>query len=427
MGRKNIVTHLNVFLNSSHIGILTKQSSGAITFRYTDEWVENGYKISLSLPLADKFFSGEKASFYFDNLLPDNKSILEAIARKFGAKSIKQFDLLHKIGKECVGALSFFDEAETPHFTKKMRVRSLKEEDIAKRILGLSSDNPLGMDEGDFRLSLGGAQEKMALLKREGKWYEPKGQTPTSHIIKKKMGLLLGGIDFDKSVDNELICLLLAKRFGIKTCNASIETFMTEKILCIERFDREWKDHFLYRIPQEDFCQALGLSPQRKYERDGGPSIQAMMKILETSNNADQDRKMFFKTVMFNDLIYNTDGHAKNFSLFLTRIGFALTPMYDLLSAHFIYPQNQQRSLSLRSSLSVNYKYIYSEISLDDWKIEASKCKLSSSVFQEICEELSLHISQLPALMNDVKKEIDWEQFTLISDGILRRAKSLGI
>ncbi|MGE3609138.1 MAG: HipA domain-containing protein [Bacteriovoracaceae bacterium] len=395
MGRKKLVQTLKVFLNDKEVGQLIKQANGAIEFCYSDKWVEEGYAISLSLPLAERVFRGEKASFYFDNLLSDNKKILELIAKKFQAESTKQFDILHSIGKDCVGALSFYDEGESFIGFKKMKVKALTDEQIAHRIKNLATDNPLGMDDGDFRISLAGAQEKMALLNWKNTWYEPQGSTPTSHILKKKIGQILGAVDFSSSVENEWACLQIAEQLGLKTCKAEILNFEDEQVLCLERFDRVWIDNLLRRVPQEDLCQALGVSPQLKYERDGGPSIFQIMELLKRSNNASLDRKNLFKLAMVNDLLHNTDGHAKNVSIYVFREGFALTPMYDMMSAHFLMKEHQERYDSLRSSWSVNGKFKFKEVTLEDWEKEASMCDLTKEVFEEICHELNGAIKKI--------------------------------
>jgi serine/threonine-protein kinase HipA len=428
MGRKKIVQNLKVYLGQNQIGALTKNTDGSILFEYDEEWIRRGYAISLSLPLADRVFAGARASFYFDNLLPDNKTVLQAIARKFGAPSERSFDLLSAIGHECVGALSFYHSNEVPEF-KKVEMRAIGANEIAERLRGLSRGNPLGMDDGDFRLSLAGAQEKMALLHYPQKksWFVPKGATPTTHILKRAIGILFEGtrepIDFNKSVDNEWICLYLARLCGIRTPNASIETFDDQRVICVERFDRVWKDKQLIRIPLEDLCQATGNSPLLKYERNGGPSLKKMMDILATSNNSEDDRKLLFKTALFNDLIYNTDGHAKNFSIFHTRAGFALTPLYDLLSAHFLSETHPSVYLKQRSSLSINGKYVFQEIDYDDWKKEAEKCGLNDDVFQQIVDELKACIPQLKIPANDYPADLDLNHLELILNGIRKRAK----
>jgi len=427
MGRKKITQNLKVYLGKHRIGSLTKRSDGSIVFEYEEDWIRKGYAISLSLPLADRIFIGEKASFYFDNLLPDNKTVLEAIARKFEAPSDRPFDLLSAIGHECVGALSFFHLDENPKFGK-MQMRTIGVAEIAKRLRGLSRDNPLGMDDGDFRLSLAGAQEKMALFHypRKKTWFEPKGTTPTTHILKRSIGTLYEGtrdsVDFSKSVDNEWICLYLARLCGIPTPSASIEIFEDQRVFCVERFDRAWNDQQLIRIQQEDFCQATNTSPLLKYERNGGPSLQKMMHLLSSSNNAEDDRKLLFKTVLFNDLIYNSDGHAKNFSLFHIRKGFALTPMYDLLSAHFLSEKHPNFYSKQRGSLFINGKEFFHEIGYEDWKKEAKNCGLSDAIFNQIVSELKKCVLQLGVPPNGRPDSLDLDHLELILNGIRRRA-----
>jgi serine/threonine-protein kinase HipA len=430
MGRKKMVQQLKIYLGRHPIGSLTKRTDGSILFEYEKHWIDNGYAISLSLPLADRTFIGEKASFFFDNLLPDNKIVLKAIARKFEAPSERSFDLLSAIGHDCVGALSFFHADENPEF-EKMQMRTIQADEIATRLRGLSRNNPLGMDDGDFRLSLAGAQEKMALLHypEEKAWFEPKGATPTTHILKRPIGTIYEGthepIDFSKSVDNEWVCLYLARLCGIPTPPASIEIFEDQRVFCVKRFDRTWKDKRLIRIPQEDFCQATGTSPLLKYERNGGPSMKKMMHILSSSNNSEDDRKLLFKTAFFNDLIYNSDGHAKNFSLFHVRSGFALTPMYDLLSAHFLSKTHPNFYSKQKNSLFINGKEFFHEIGYEDWKQEAKKCGLSDAVFSQIVCELQECVPKLTIPTHARPASLDLEHLELILEGIRRRAEQV--
>jgi serine/threonine-protein kinase HipA len=427
MSSRQKTQSLHVFLSSHFVGTLSRHPNGAIEFAYSENWINTGFSISLSLPLLKKKFVGEEASFYFDNLLPDNKTILLAIAQKFKTKSEKQFDILQAIGRDCIGALSFYDEPmDKIDFLNKLKIRPLSNSDIERKIKNLAFDSPLGMDSHDFRISLAGAQEKMALLLWKGSWYEPKGQTPTSHIIKKKMGRVLEGIDCSQSVDNEHISLMISKQaFNMNTCESFISTFNSQRVLCIKRFDRVWKDNFLFRIPQEDMCQALGISPIQKYERDGGPSIQSIMHLLENSNNAKSDRINLFKTAMINDLLFNTDGHAKNISIYRVRKGYALTPFYDLLSAHFIFEQDSKLYENLRSSWSVNKKFKYSQISLSDWNQEAIDSNLTQDEFEEILTDLSSGIKKVDSVT--FSKDVDLKILKSIQTGLKRRANVLGL
>jgi len=150
MGRKKKIKILDVYLNGVMVGILRKQTNGSISFKYGDEWLQDGFAISNSLPLQENEYQGEVVFRYLDNLLPDNDDIKKLIATKFGAESIRPFDMLATIGKDCVGALSFLSEELPSDFNFEMKHSPLSKAEIAKRIKSLGKTNPLGMDTADF-------------------------------------------------------------------------------------------------------------------------------------------------------------------------------------------------------------------------------------------------------------------------------------
>lgn len=424
MGRDSKKIKLKVYSYKKFVGTLTKAPDSSISFQYENDWIDdkNCFAISTSLPLSIKPFYGEEVSFYFDNLLPDSQKIRRAVAEKFGAASTRHFDLINVIGKDCVGSLMFLHVDEELPDLSKMKVTLLNEKSIAEKIRGLEFDSPLGMQEGDFRLSLAGAQEKMALTYYRNNWYEPKSFTPTSHIMKKKMANIMGKYDFSSSIDNEWICLWLCRKFGIKSANAKIEEFEDQKIISVERFDRFWHKKIIYRIPQEDMCQALGVSSLNKFERSRGPSIKDFMDILLSSISADEDRKDLFKAVIFYDLLHNTDAHAKNFSLMLTKHGYKLTPMYDVLSAHFLRDQDKEYHSNLKSVLSVNGKFQYKEITKYDWYQEAKNCDLNKEVVDEIFNELRSSLNEFKFEDSELDEKLDHKNLTTILEGLKERA-----
>lgn len=152
--------------------------------------------------------------------------------------------------------------------------------------------------ESRARNSLAGAQEKTALLWYQDRWQRPLGSTPTSHIFKLPIGRIeQNNIDLSESCENEWLCLRIAKAFGFPVAHAELATVGQKKVLIVERFDRRWsRDGWLMRLPQEDFCQALGVAPALKYESHGGPGIADAMKLLLGSRLATPDREMFFKS-----------------------------------------------------------------------------------------------------------------------------------
>ena len=146
--------------------------------------------------------------------------------------------------------------------------------------------------DDDFRVSLAGAQEKDAFLRWDGKWMKPRGATPTTHIFKLPLGLVGGRqADFSTSVDNEWLCLRLLKAYGLPTARARIATFGKQRVLVVERFDRAASSDGtrLFRLVQEDFCQATGTSPLVKYENEGGPGLKQLFTLVQQSLDAERD------------------------------------------------------------------------------------------------------------------------------------------
>lgn len=145
-------------------------------------------------------------------------------------------------------------------------------EDIGEMLRSLATA-PLGIgDDDDFRISIAGAQEKTALLRRDGRWFKPVGMAATTHILKPQIGQLPNGVDLSNSVENEYLWLKLMNALGVPAAQAEIAEFGGRRTLIVERFDRRWaKDGRLLRIPQEDCCQALSVPPTRKYQLGGGP------------------------------------------------------------------------------------------------------------------------------------------------------------
>ncbi|PND98771.1 serine/threonine protein kinase, partial [Escherichia coli] len=256
------------------------------------------------------------------------------------AKSRQPFDLLSEIGRDSVGAVTLIPEDETV-MCPIMAWEKLTEARLEEVLTAYKADIPLGMirEENDFRISVAGAQEKTALLRIGNDWCIPKGITPTTHIIKLPIGEIRqpnATLDLSQSVDNEYYCLLLAKELGLNVPDAEIIKAGRVRALAVKRFDRRWNTErtVLLRLPQEDMCQTFGLPSSVKYESDGGPGIAQIMAFLMGSSEALKDRYDFMKFQVFQWLIGATDGHAKNFSVFIQAGGsYRLTPFYDIISA----------------------------------------------------------------------------------------------
>jgi len=205
--------------------------------------------------------------------------------------------------------------------------------------------------DDEFRISITGAQEKTALLSMGDQWYRPHHATPTTHILKLPLGIV-GNFrsDFSHSVENEWFCARLLQAFGLPVAETQMANFGEQKVLVVTRFDRRWfgvdaqaaaargftppPEAWIARLPQEDFCQATGRSPLQRYEAEGGPSMNEILRTLAGSEHADIDCADFALAQLAFWLLAATDGHGKNFSMHHRAGGFySLTPLYDVLSA----------------------------------------------------------------------------------------------
>lgn len=357
MARRRAHIPLNVFLNGRLVGVLRRETSGAIDFRYDQQWLtwESTFPISLSLPLREDRYIGAPVISVFDNLLPDSEPIRRRVAERVGAGGTDAYSMLMALGRDCVGALQFLPDGVDPGPAGKIEGKFIDEAEVTKLIQNLATA-PLGVGEDDdFRISIAGAQEKTALLRRDGKWYKPVGTTATTHILKPQIGRLPNGIDLSNSVENEYFCLKLLSAFGVSTANAEIAEFRGRRTLIVERFDRRWTtDKRLLRLPQEDCCQALSIPPTRKYQSEGGPGMKDILELLKGSDTPTDDLATFMRANIVFWLLGATDGHAKNFSLFLSPGGrFRLTPLYDVISAQPSLDTNQIQRKKFKIAMSV--------------------------------------------------------------------------
>lgn len=355
MGRARHYDPLFVALNGRLVGTLERASTGAMSFAYDAGWLayERAIPVSLSLPLRKRRYIGEPVIAFFDNLLPDNDDIRRKVAERVGAGGTDAYSLLSQIGRDCVGALQFVSDPEEivpPELPQSLPLRENEVADIMRNL----ATAPLGMDKRDFRISIAGAQEKTALLWDNG-WCLPVGMTPTTHIIKPQIGKLPNGLDMSASVENEHFCLTLCRELGLEAAATEIHDFEDVRVLAVERFDRlKTRDNRLLRIPQEDFCQALSVPPSQKYNVNNGPGILECLALLEGSDYADQDRRAFMKAQIVFWLMGATDGHAKNFSVFLTPGGrYRMTPLYDVLSTQPDYDAHRMRRREYKLAMAV--------------------------------------------------------------------------
>ncbi|UWZ85881.1 type II toxin-antitoxin system HipA family toxin [Occallatibacter riparius] len=423
---------LNVFLNSRLVGQLRRDVSGAISFKYDQSWLEWEFvmPVSLSLPLRAQTYSGAPVIAVFDNLLPDNDDLRRQIAARTHAEGTDAYSLLGAIGHDCVGALQFLPQNIEPLPAGSVQGDPVSNDEIALIIENLAAA-PLGISEDEsFRISIAGAQEKTAFLYRDRKWYKPRGTTATTHIFKPSIGMLPNGMDLTSSVENEYFCLKVVAALGIEAAQPQIMTFGKRTVLVVERFDRRWTaDERLLRLPQEDCCQALSISPTRKYQAHGGPGIVQILQLLRGSDDAPADQRAFLKANIIFWLMGATDGHAKNFSVFLRPGGrFRLTPLYDVISAQPSVDSKQLlwKNFSLAMSFGTKPHYKMRQIAPRHFFQTADEAGMGKEVVPSIIEELRAEAErEIDRVNADLPQNFPVAVADSISNGIRRRLRIL--
>jgi serine/threonine-protein kinase HipA len=371
---------------------------------YFDEWIrdEQSRPLSLSLPFlpGNAPHQGQVVTDYFDNLLPDSDAIRRRLARRHRVGGTDAFQLLAKLGRDCVGAIQVLPEDEAPSDIHGINGEPLNVAAVAQQLRNTTSDQALGQHDHDedLRLSIAGAQEKTALLRLDGQWVRPRGSTPTTHILKLPLGLVgHRQADMRTSVENEWLCSKIMAAYEIPIARCEIEHFEDQKALVVERFDRTPSSDgsWIIRLPQEDLCQATATSPLRKYQSDGGPGIAHIMNLLLGSDSAEQDRNNFFKTQIIFWVLAATDGHAKNFSIAHLPGGhYRATPIYDVLSSHPVIgkgmnqipPHKVKLAMAVRGS--TNY-YLIDKIQRRHWIAQAQKVGLGAAAAEQLMEKVT--------------------------------------
>ncbi len=351
---------LTVLLEGKPVGNVERLASGALRLRYND-----GYRgestatlLSASMPPAQELHGDARITPWLWGLLPDNADVLTRWGRNFGVSVSSPFPLLGThVGHDCAGAVQFC----TPDHADDLLNRPgditwLSEAEIASRLRTLRADSTSWLGPGfTGQFSLGGAQAKTALhhvaATGRGRWGAPTGSVPTTHILKPAM------VGFQDQHINEHLCLAAARALGLPAADTRIETFEDESAIVVERFDRSTRNGELVRVHQEDLCQALSVSPARKYQSDGGPTPGQIAELIRSTipgRDAETDVWRFTDALAFNWLIAGTDAHAKNYSLLLAGNQIRLAPLYDIAS---ILPYDDTSGYKVKLAMKVGDDY----------------------------------------------------------------------
>ncbi|MDA8136732.1 MAG: type II toxin-antitoxin system HipA family toxin [Desulfobacteraceae bacterium] len=333
---------MNVFFGQIRIGSLSINSRRQFLFEYSRQWLESveAFRISVSLPLQEGAFPHDTVKSFFSNLLPES-AVRKLVSKQLGISDKNDFMLLKRIGGECAGAISILPEPEMPESPDQYQYLPLSDEQLTDIIAQIPRRPLLAGREG-IRMSLAGAQEKLALFYKEPDFYIPMNGAPSNVILKPAMA------HFQGSVENECFCMMLAGSVGLNVPPVSIVRRGTQKALVVERYDRRFDNGVLQRIHQEDFCQALGLSHELKYQADGGPGLKACFDLVRAySANPIKDLQQLLEWVFFNVLIGNMDAHAKNLSFMYHGKQIRLAPFYDMMCTDIYEDLSQKLAMKI--------------------------------------------------------------------------------
>jgi serine/threonine-protein kinase HipA len=346
---------LEVWLFANRVGTLAVVD-GRLNFCYASGWLlhPDAVALSASLPLQADPFDERKARPFFAGLLPEGQ-MRRLIAQQLQVSGQNDFALLDHIGGECAGAVTFLepDQALPAHTD---HVQWLSAEDVVA-ILDELPRRPMLAGKDDLRLSLAGVQDKLPVVFDGARIGLPRAGTPSSHILKPAIQAV------EYSVINEGFCMALAEAMQLEPAKSKVHAVLDRSFLLVERYDR-----FIdaqgrrQRLHQEDFCQALGVVPETKYQNEGGPDLAQCFDLVRrlTRPSAPQILRLF-DYVIFNALIGNHDAHAKNFSLLYSGRTPVLAPLYDTLSTA-VYP-----TLTPKMAMKIGSKYKFSEVQARHW------------------------------------------------------------
>lgn len=358
-----IITKLDVYLDKILVGTLAQKTSdgGALSFVYDAKYLssKNPQKLSMSLPLRTEAFGDKEVKPFFSGLLPDNEQ-LDLLSKQLKTSPKNPFAILSKIGRDCAGAVEILTPSEKPIGYDEGKKHAITEGELRKIFDELHTNPLLAGGKKRARLSLAGAQSKLAVISDEKKKSVPElsDGAPSTHILKPPM------LRFPDSVFNEFFCMKLATKVGLEVAEVFLRFAQEQPYLLIRRYDRtKNRRGFVTRIHQEDFCQALGVMPEMKYQGvDGGPGIKESIELInKNSSQPAKDNLKFINAVIFNYVIGNSDAHGKNFSFLYADNQTKLAPLYDLVCT------SAYKQLNHKMSMRLGRVFDPSRVALRDW------------------------------------------------------------
>jgi len=384
---------IGVWLFDQPVGTLSLVG-GRLSFQYGQDWLAqpNAGALSRSLPLGPDVVDDRQCRAFFAGLLPEG-NLRRLIAQQCQVSSQNDFALLSAIGGECAGAITFVPQGQPTATTEQAGVEWLDEPQLMA-LLDELPRRPMLAGRDGVRLSLAGAQDKLPVVFDGQRIGLPTEGQPSTHILKPAIASV------EDSVFNEGFCLALAQAMGLPTAQVQIFVVQGRQVLLVARYDRRvGGGGDPVRIHQEDFCQALGVVPEMKYQNEGGPDLKACFDLLRKATRPSAPQVLrLLDAVVFNALIGNHDAHAKNFSLLYAYQGKnaapTLAPLYDVLCTA-VYDH-----LTPKMAMKLGSKFKFTEVQARHWDQFAQAAGLSKPQTKKRVLQIA---QQLPAIARSLQ------------------------
>lgn len=359
---------LVVLLGGQRIGTVTEER-GEFSFDYADDYRANPQvtPLSLSMPTSSKGYGDPLVRPFLWGLLPDSEQVIERWARSYQVSPRNPFALLRHVGADCAGAAQFVAPDDVERLLAgEGGLDWLDEAEVARRLRTLRRDPAAWHLSATGQFSLAGAQAKTALYQdpETGRWGDPHGATPTTHILKPAI------TGFDDHDLNEHICLGAARALGLDAATTEVVSFEDERAIIVERYDRSpGPGGDIQRVHQEDLCQSLGVPPTARYQNEGGPGPEQIIQFLDEQTLSPvsglRAALRFLDALAFNWLVAGTDAHAKNYSVLLSGPQVRLAPLYDIASA---LPYDDMYLPKLKMAMRIGSEYVIGKIEGRHWR-----------------------------------------------------------
>ena len=406
---RRLYVYIEINGREMYVGDITGDTSSDACFAYDGEYIAEGYpSISVSLPLSKRSFSADATRNFFEGILPEG-FVRRSVADWLRTQEDDYLTILSDLGCECLGAFRISDKpCASVHGSYKAlsvdEVRALAREGVSKSTELVTAAH----------LSLTGASGKVGLYYDEAgdTWYLPKGDAPSTHIVKQSH-IRLSGI-----VTNEQLSLLTAARLGIEIPESFIinvgSTQDSDVLFATKRYDRVIPpDHDNVgglakprRLHQEDLAQALGISSHDKYETADRSYLPEIFRIIR-SYSADpiKDQLRLWDILIYDFLIGNTDNHIKNLSLLYSDDlrAVRLAPAYDIIST-VIYPGS-----SREMAVGIGGQRDIDRITRDSFLQSAQNAGLSKKIAMQRFDRMA---DRFEEALEEVARELTGEGYT---------------